>query len=239
MKTAKSAHMLCVRVATGGASLHTMILASSSSLRCFHSPTSSSGSDPTSLAKSGGDAESLEWMMRMLEKRLAEGKITKAAFNYNVELLSESSIGQSMCKSLFDGVGDQDVEKMTRFQKQMIFERASFAGAHSTAQAIQQVFNEEQGIKKFSNDGTPTGESYWFEDSSLLSNDIPAFVKDEVYEDMKKNRREDSPAHGNREEGEAILKSLEDQDRQAAAKAGVTVSGGGSSAKAKLSFGPA
>ncbi|CUG88477.1 Hypothetical protein, putative [Bodo saltans] len=176
-----------------------------------HSPPSSSSS---SLRPVTG---SQQWMREQLEKAVASGKMTNKAYAYFAESLATNKSTQRLADETFKAVAGQDVKSMTRFQQSMIVDRVTLVGSLETSKALQEMYSESEGIKKYTEDGTPTGENYWFEERTLLDHDVPPQLKDEVLGEMRKDRRPSSPAFGDADEAAKLLSSLEENDRANAA----------------------
>jgi hypothetical protein len=157
--------------------------------RCFHSPPSSSSTlSPV--------APSTVWMRERMDAALSAGKITKEAYDYfNITMCSHKGT-QNIVDETHRAMDGQNPQEMTKFQQSTICDRVVQVGAIDVASKLQGMLSEEKQLENYSKDGTPTGESYWFEESSLLDPNVPSHVKDDIMNDIQRSRRPDSPAFG-------------------------------------------
>ncbi|CBZ25533.1 conserved hypothetical protein [Leishmania mexicana MHOM/GT/2001/U1103] len=92
-------------------------------------------------------------------------------------------------------MGGQEPEKLTRYQKSQFADRLGNYMSGIASEKLRRAHAEEQSTKLYMQDGTPTGENYWFEAGNTLSSpSVPGFVKDEILKDMQHERSAKSPA---------------------------------------------
>lgn len=201
------------------------------------SATRPSTEDATSQSSLEAVPPSISWMRSQMDAALSNGKITKEAYDYFNVSMSTHHETQALVHDTFEAVGDQDTKRMTKFQQSTIADRVMNVGAERVAKKMQSVLSEDQQIQKYSKDGSPTGESYWFEEAALVDPHIPEMVKGDILDDMRRSRRSDSPAFG--DEAPPIgATSKMDPSPSSAGKAGSSTDGRShTSQKKKLSFG--
>ncbi|CAG9572408.1 conserved hypothetical protein [Leishmania major strain Friedlin] len=92
-------------------------------------------------------------------------------------------------------MGGQEPEKLTRYQQGQFADRLGNYMSGIASDKLRRAHAEEQSTKRYMQDGTPTGENYWFEASNTLSSPaVPGFVKDDILKDMQRERTAKSPA---------------------------------------------
>lgn len=86
-------------------------------------------------------------------------------------------------------------EQLTRFQQAQFTDRLAMYTSGVASKRLMQTRREESAAKKFTQDGTPTGENYWMEAGNILASpSVPGFVKDDLLEDLQTGRDPSSPA---------------------------------------------
>ena len=62
------------------------------------------------------------------------------------------------------------------------------------AARMHQVNAEEQAMRNLQENGS-SGENYWVEAPSLSNPEVPPWIKDEIMQDMQRDRKPQSPAN--------------------------------------------
>jgi hypothetical protein len=131
---------------------------------------------------------------RTSQRAVEAGRITPEARAYYLRL--QASLGQSVNPVLEQAreiVGDQDPRHFTQYQQRIVVQQLAHTANQIFSKDTKAMFNEQKGMKDFAENGTPTGENYWFEaGGTLTSPDLPREMKDDLFEEMKKDRPADS-----------------------------------------------
>lgn len=133
-------------------------------------------------------------MLRKMQTSVESGRLSRDAMAYFASILDAQPELTSARNEAFQKIGSQDTQRMTRHQQQMLSEHLLKKGCAAAAARLQRAHAEEHEQQSYIKEGKPTSESYWFEDTGLISADVPNFLKDEILDDMQKQRRRDSPA---------------------------------------------
>ena len=169
----------------------------------YSTPTSTAGPDvskasredpvmSTSIVKDDTD----EWLNRHVERSVQAGRLTDTAASYFAELRAAKPEFRRFTKEARELIGDQAPDKMTRYQQTRLSEKLGSSISSYASDQLQRSFKEDNEMKAFQKDGTPTGQNYWMEAGSvLLDPSLPTWLRDEIVAEMKKDRPEQSPAN--------------------------------------------
>lgn len=151
-------------------------------------------------ADSGGGSMMMEpnaaFAARTSQRAVDAGRITPEARAYYLRL--QSTLGATanpLLEHMRTSLGDQDPRHMTQYQQRILTTQMAHVANAVFAKDTKAMFNEQKGMKDFAENGTPTGENYWFEaGGTLTSPDLPREMKDDLFAEMKKDRPSDSDA---------------------------------------------
>lgn len=140
-------------------------------------------------------ATTVEWMKGLSQRAVQENRHSQACADYFQDALQGRPDLCAFVEKAKSLVGDTDPSRMTRYQQSQVTEELFRHSSTTTSKVLQGLHEEESGMKRFSTDGSPTGHNYWMEAGDFLaSSEVPGFVKDEVLNDLRKDRPQDSPA---------------------------------------------
>ena len=143
-----------------------------------------------------------QFIKKHLSRATAKGRLSPKAAKYYEESFRRFHEMRPLVEMAKDHVGDQDTELWTNYQQQQFNNLMGDKAGEIAAIHLQRVYKEQQEIKEFAEKGTPTGENYWIEaPATLLNPDVPYELKQEIWEDMIKDRPKD-PMEAAREEAE-------------------------------------
>lgn len=141
------------------------------------------------------DGDMSGWIGGFVDRAVADGRQSPEAAAYFRDILNDKPEFADCLREARRLTGGQDPAKFTPYQQGIFADRLGQYMSGVAAQKLMEVQQEEQQGKNFSKDGTPTGEQYWYEaGTTLASPAVPNYVKDEIFHDMQKDRRRDSPA---------------------------------------------
>ncbi|EPY38298.1 hypothetical protein AGDE_05631 [Angomonas deanei] len=130
-----------------------------------------------------------------MERAVREGKTSPKAMEYFKSIADGHSDFTDVLKETQTMVDGQDPQSFTNYQYKLYSQRISQKMAKVSSERLLRTHSEETTTKQHVQDGTPTGENYWYEaGKSLSSPGVPPFIKDEVIEEMRQSRKADSPA---------------------------------------------
>ncbi|KPI83725.1 hypothetical protein ABL78_7228 [Leptomonas seymouri] len=153
------------------------------------SPSSSSSAKDLQL----DDTE--EWALSQVQRSVESGRQTKEAADYFRSIMHEQPEFHQCLKEARRLIGGQDPERLTRYQQGQFADRLCTYMSGIASEKLRRIQAEEQSAKRYTQDGTPTGENYWFEAGNTLSSPaVPGFVKDEILCEMQQHRSAKSPA---------------------------------------------
>ena len=132
------------------------------------------------------------FLLRNAQAAVKSGRATPAAAAYLESMVSRmGDKTDPVIERARELVGDQDPATLTQHQKQVYIAALSNQMGNIVAENTREMFSEQKGMKEFAQDGTPTGENYWFEaGGALTSHDLPRDMKDDLFAEMKRDRRE-------------------------------------------------
>lgn len=163
---------------------------------------------PPSDALQPDDTEG--WMLAQMQRSVESGRQTQAAADYFRGILHDQPEFHQCLQEARRLMGGQEPERLTRYQQGQFADRLCNYVSGIASEKMRRAHAEEANTKRYTQDGTPTGEHYWFEAGTTLSSpDVPTFVKDEILHDMQKERSAKSPAFEHPPE-EAELASEDD-----------------------------
>ncbi|SYZ64653.1 hypothetical_protein (plasmid) [Leishmania braziliensis MHOM/BR/75/M2904] len=175
------------------------------------SPSSSSCSSkgaPTDRLQSD-DTEG--WILSFVKRSVESGRQSQEAAEYFRGILHDESDFRQCLLEARRLMGGQDPEQLTRYQQGQLAERLGNYVSGLASDKLRCMHAEEQSTKRYTQDGTPTGENYWFEAGNTLSSPaVPEFIKDEILKDMQQDRSVKSPAFVQPAEEEKL--ATEDDD---------------------------
>lgn len=147
-------------------------------------------------ANSGaGEGDAKGWIRSHMERSVASGRQSPAAAAYFESLMEDEPELLECVGEARRLMGDQDPEKYTSYQKGQFADRLSTFMSARASKRLMRAHQEDEATKKHTQDGTATGEDYWFEaGNSLSSPSVPSYVKDDILKDMRANRPKDSSA---------------------------------------------
>ncbi|KAG8343230.1 hypothetical protein ERJ75_000942000 [Trypanosoma vivax] len=136
-----------------------------------------------------------EWMRKHINTAVQEGRETLEAAAYFESIMNDKPEFRLCIQEARRLLGAQDPRHLTRYQQTHYSERLSRFMTNVAAERMLRAHAEEQRTQRHTQDGTPTGENYWFEaGQTLASPSVPGFVKDKVFQQMREERGENSPA---------------------------------------------
>lgn len=133
--------------------------------------------------------------MAQVQRSVASGRQTQTAADYFSSILHDQPEFHDCLQEARRLMGGQEPERLTRYQQGQFADRLCTYVSGIASEKLRRAHAEETTTKRYTQDGTPTGENYWFEAGNTLSSpSVPAFVKDEILQDMQKERSAKSPA---------------------------------------------
>lgn len=136
-----------------------------------------------------------EWVGGYVDRAVSGGRQTPEAAAYFNDILHDKPEFADCLREAKRLTGGQDPSRFTPYQQGLFADRLGHYMSGVASRKLMHVQQEEQQCKSFSKDGTPTGEQYWYEAGTTLSSpSVPSYVKDEIFTDMQRDRRPDSPA---------------------------------------------
>jgi hypothetical protein len=158
-----------------------------------HAGSSSPPGPPPGKAVAADDLDS--FMSQHMGRAIDKDRMTPEAANYFADMMGRhTNEARPMMQMARQALGDQDPERFTAYQQQQFGKAVSDKGAGMAADKLAKAMKEEQGVKDLGTDGKPTGENYWMENSAFGDPSVPGDLKDEIFEDMRRDRPKDSPA---------------------------------------------
>ncbi|KAG5503601.1 hypothetical protein JIQ42_05823 [Leishmania sp. Namibia] len=152
-----------------------------------------------------------EWIMSFVQRSVDSGRQSQEAADYFRSIMHDESDFRQCLLEARRLIGDHDPEKLTRYQQGQFADRLSTYMSGIASEKLRRAHAEEQSTKRYTQDGTPTGENYWFEAGNALSSPaVPGYVKDEILKDMQHERSAKSAAYLQPAEEEQL--AAEDDD---------------------------
>lgn len=150
-----------------------------------------------SQSSSGGLMDpSTAYVARLSQRAVDGGQMTPEARLYYQRL--HANLGDKaapMMDKMRELLGEEDPRNLTQHQRNVY---ATVVTQHANAvfsKHTRDLLNEHKGMKEFADSGAPTGENYWFEaGGTLTAPDLPREMKDDLFDEMKRNRPEGSNA---------------------------------------------
>ncbi|TPP53302.1 hypothetical protein CGC21_3395 [Leishmania donovani] len=155
------------------------------------SPTSSKVAATDSLQLDDTD----EWILSLVQRSVEGGRQSQEAADYFRSIMHDESDFRQCLLEARRLMGGQEPEKLTRYQQSQFADRLGTYMSGIASDKLRRAHAEEQSTKRYVQEGTPTGENYWFEAGNTLSSPaVPGFVKDDILKDMQRERTAKSPA---------------------------------------------
>lgn len=153
----------------------------------------SSSSTMEKYARTGESRD--QFLKRIVDRALQSGRMTAEQAGEFWELFGEHPEYNEAVDFAQRAIGDQDLAKLTNQQKQMLSERISKKFSAVGAKNSARLQEEEQAMKRFNEEGKPSGHQFWFEYPELCDFGLPPELKDEMYEEVKGSRKPGSAAN--------------------------------------------
>ena len=135
-----------------------------------------------------------QWLDRAIDRNVASGRQTQQGADYFRTIASRPEL-RRLVVDLHQMVGGHDPEQLSAHQRKTFGDIFDLKATAFASDKLTKALNEQSGVKRYMEEGTPTGENYWIEAHSVLSSPaIPSYVKDQVFEDMKRDRPSDGIA---------------------------------------------
>ncbi|KAG5507560.1 hypothetical protein JKF63_06509 [Porcisia hertigi] len=175
------------------------------------SPCSSSTSSKAAATDSLQPDDTDKWISSFVQRSVDSGRQSQDAADYFHSIMKDESDFRQCLLEARRLMGGQDPEKLTRYQQGQFADRLNNYMSGIASDKLRRAHAEEQSTKRYTQDGTPTGENYWFEAGNMLSSPaVPGYVKDEILLDMQHERSSTSPAFVQPAEEERL--AAEDHD---------------------------
>lgn len=156
----------------------------------FHYPATVTNDKPLKNEESVA-----EWLKRRANSSVAQKKQSVTSAEYLQKMVEEFPDLRPCVQEARRLLAGNDPEQLTRFQQAQFTDRLAMYTSGLASKRLMQTQREESSAKKFTQDGTPTGENYWMEAGNILASpSVPGYLKDEVLEDLQKEREDTSPA---------------------------------------------
>ncbi|KPA78467.1 putative mitochondrial hypothetical protein [Leptomonas pyrrhocoris] len=156
-------------------------------------PPSSASSSTSSKDLQLDDTD--EWILSQVRRSVESGRQSKEAADYFRSILHAQPEFHQSLREARRLMGGQEPEQLTRYQQGQFADRLCNYMSGIASEKLRRASAEEQSTRRYTQDGTPTGENYWFEAGNTLGSPaVPGFVKDEVLHDMQQERAAASPA---------------------------------------------
>lgn len=167
--------------------------------RCHACIFSTSRACSSSNSSTGDDSPSGEstdaWVKRQMDASVMSKYQTAASAQYFADMLKEVPDLSKCVKEAQRLMGGNEPEALTRFQQSRYADQLSAFSSRIASEQMMATRREESAAKRFTQDGTPTGEAYWMEAGNILASpSVPSVVKDGVLKDLQKDRNKSSPA---------------------------------------------
>lgn len=173
--------------------------------RCLHvdnttsadatATSSSSTASPSTASKAVQLDDTEDWISAQVRRSVDSGRQTQEAADYFKSILHDQQEFRQCLQESRRLTGGQDPERLTRYQQGQFADRLCNYMSGIASEKLRRAHAEEQSTKRYTQDGTPTGENYWFEAGNTLSSPaVPGFVKDEILQEMQHERSAKSPA---------------------------------------------
>ena len=136
-----------------------------------------------------------QWINNRIEQAVASGRngVTNQGADYFRGLAARPELRRMLVEAR-QMVGNQDAEMLTAHQKSQYMGVLTQKWSAEAAARVSNSFSEERGFRKYTQEGVPTGENYWIEGATLTDPMVPGYVRDEIFEDMRRDRKPNSPA---------------------------------------------
>ncbi|EKF31304.1 hypothetical protein MOQ_004865 [Trypanosoma cruzi marinkellei] len=150
-----------------------------------------------------------DWVRTLVARAVHEGRQTKESAEYFESIMNDKVEFRQYIQEARRLLNNQDPRTLTKYQQGHFAERLSKHMSGIAAERLMRAHAEETSARRHTQDGTPTGENYWFEAGNTLSSpSVPGFVKDEVIREMREERKKTSAAFEESEE----LQAMADKD---------------------------
>ncbi|RNF17042.1 hypothetical protein TcG_05881 [Trypanosoma cruzi] len=149
------------------------------------------------------------WVRNYVVRAVREGRQTKESAEYFESIMNDQVEFRQYIQEARRLLNNQDPRTLTKYQQGHFAERLSRQMSGVAAERLMRAHAEESNARRHTQDGTPTGENYWFEaGNTLASPSVPGFVKDVVMREMREDRKKKSAAFEESEE----LQAMADKD---------------------------
>ncbi|KAK7196350.1 hypothetical protein NESM_000571400 [Novymonas esmeraldas] len=173
--------------------------------RCLHTTGVAGADDAANTSASAGGAaptdalqrdDTDEWIHTHLQRSVDSGRQSQAAADYFRGMMHDESDFRQCLVEARRLMGGQEPDQLTHYQQGQFADRLSTYMSGIASEKLRRAHAEEQSTRRYTQDGTPTGENYWFEAGNVLSSPgVPAYVKDEILDEMRQERTSASPAY--------------------------------------------
>lgn len=136
------------------------------------------------------------FVARFSQSAVNNGQMTPEARQYYQRLYSTlGDKAHPMMAKMQELLGNEDPRNLTQHQRNVYGTVVTQTANSVFSKHTRDLLNEHKGMKEFAESGAPTGENYWFEaGGTLTAPDLPREMKDDLFEEMKRNRPEGSNA---------------------------------------------
>lgn len=135
------------------------------------------------------------WAKRITATAVEQERQSPASAAYFEKLVDDLPELSGCLEEAHRLMNGNEPHALTRFQQSQVVERLSAHTSGVASERLMQTRREESSARRFTQDGTPTGENYWMEAGNLLASPaVPGYVKDELLKDLQGSRSEQSPA---------------------------------------------
>lgn len=136
-----------------------------------------------------------DWLARLFNRCVTDAQLQQQAADYYLTVYDAlPPLIQDSLREMRQEFGEQDINKMTKFQIQQIVTRVIDRCTDRLSVAFQEKKAEAEGLQRMKDEGKPTGNNYWFEVPELMDPEVPGFLKEEIFEAIKKDRPANSEA---------------------------------------------
>lgn len=160
-----------------------------------YSPELFSANDVRPL-KEQEEESNLDWLKRQAILSVAQKKQSKASAEYLQKMVKDFPELLPCVQEARRLLNGNKPDQLTRFQQAQFTDRIAMYTSGVASKRLMQTRHEESAAKKFTQDGTPTGENYWMEAGNILASpSVPGYLKDDLLEDLQTEREASSPAY--------------------------------------------
>lgn len=130
------------------------------------------------------------FLQKHVARAIEKNRMTPSGGNYLLSLMDKMPELREVALKAKSQIGDQDPERFTQYQQQQFGEILGMRSSEILAKKMGKGLEEQQTMQRYAEHGEPTGENYWVEGGDgMVSLDVPPELKDDIHEEMKKERR--------------------------------------------------